>query len=202
MRELILRKCAPEAEQTVREIFEKEPFGTLERLVTQKLLDVVKRVTRTELEDEGWLLRVAPQSDRSHEELHAIVRAFLETDIFNISADTCVDVSRSADRVVEHRSGDVRNGDRAQPPPRARAPDDDRVRGAGIVAQRWIAEPGLQSFLQDASLSGDVTAEEVAFLKSLKIARRRPTPLYYYREAAEPSRPAPLPPGSIIKVLS
>ena len=75
-------------------MFEKEAFGTLERLVTQKLLDVVKRVTKTELKAKGWLLRVAPRSDRSHEELLAIAREFLETDIFNISADigaTCLD---------------------------------------------------------------------------------------------------------------
>ncbi len=80
MRELILRKCAPEAEKALREMFEKESFGTLERLVTQKLLDVVKRVTKTELEDKGWLLRVAPRSGRSQEELLASARAFPATD--------------------------------------------------------------------------------------------------------------------------
>jgi Transposase DDE domain len=36
--------------------FEKEPFGTLERLITQKLLDVAKRVAKEELESEKWLL--------------------------------------------------------------------------------------------------------------------------------------------------
>ena len=44
------------------------------------------------------------------------------------------------------------------------------------------AEPGLQAFLQDPSLSGDVTAEEIEFLKALRFTRKRPTPLYYYRE--------------------
>src|SRR6266540_262485 len=38
-RELILRKCNRENEKHVRAIFEKQPFGELERLVTQKLLD-------------------------------------------------------------------------------------------------------------------------------------------------------------------
>src|ERR1051325_965922 len=42
VRELILRKCNPEKEQQVREVFEKQPFGELERLVTEKLLQVVK----------------------------------------------------------------------------------------------------------------------------------------------------------------
>ena len=59
VRELILRKCAPGKQQQVRAIFEKQPFGELERLVTQKLLDVVKRVAREELESEKWLRAVA-----------------------------------------------------------------------------------------------------------------------------------------------
>ena len=43
-------------------------------------------------------------------------------------------------------------------------------------------EPGLQEFLQDPSLSGSATAEEVEFLKQLRFKHARPTPLYYYRE--------------------
>src|SRR6187551_2777772 len=43
-------------------------------------------------------------------------------------------------------------------------------------------EPGLQAFLQDPSLRGDATAEEIEFLKKLRFAGRRPTALYYYRE--------------------
>jgi len=42
IRELILNKCAPDREKQVRAIFEKQPFGELERFVTQKLLDVIK----------------------------------------------------------------------------------------------------------------------------------------------------------------
>jgi transcriptional regulator with XRE-family HTH domain len=40
MRALILRKCPREKEPYIRTIFAKQPFGELERLVTQKLLDV------------------------------------------------------------------------------------------------------------------------------------------------------------------
>src|SRR5205809_4973818 len=38
VRELILRKCEANKEQAIRAMFEKEPFGALERLVTQKPL--------------------------------------------------------------------------------------------------------------------------------------------------------------------
>src|ERR1043166_285579 len=43
VRELLLAKCNRDKRHHVRVIFEKEPFGELERLVTQKLLDVVKK---------------------------------------------------------------------------------------------------------------------------------------------------------------
>jgi hypothetical protein len=37
VRELILRKRVPAKEKQIRVIFEKQPFGELERLVAQKL---------------------------------------------------------------------------------------------------------------------------------------------------------------------
>ena len=47
-----------------------------------------------------------------------------------------------------------------------------------------VAEPGLEAFLRDRSLSGGATREELAFLKGLRFRfnGRRPTALYYYRE--------------------
>src|SRR5712691_10566134 len=44
------------------------------------------------------------------------------------------------------------------------------------------AGSGLNKFLQDASLSGTATEEELAFLKRLRFNGKRPTALYYYRE--------------------
>src|SRR5881396_653285 len=65
VRELVLRKCSPEKQQAIRTIFERQAFGELERLVTQKLLDVIKRVAREELKNEQWLRSVARTSGRS-----------------------------------------------------------------------------------------------------------------------------------------
>src|SRR5919197_4450115 len=59
MRALILRKCPPDKEPYFRAIFAKEPFGELERLVTHKLLDVVKNVAKEELASETWLRNIA-----------------------------------------------------------------------------------------------------------------------------------------------
>lgn len=181
VRELILRKCAPEAEKTIRSMFEKEPFGALERLVTQKLLDVVKRVTRGELADEAWLRLVARLSDRRYEELRVIVLDFLEADILTISADNCVTF---LDPLIESWSIDLVTFAMEIVLNRRLAPEHlTRIefveRGSPAMAD---AEAGFHGFLQDPSLSGDVTAEEIEFLKALKFTRKRPTPLYYYRE--------------------
>src|SRR5687767_3272109 len=53
--ELILRKCHGSRKAAVRAIFEREPFGELERLVTRTILDLVKGIARDQLENEHWL---------------------------------------------------------------------------------------------------------------------------------------------------
>jgi hypothetical protein len=79
---LILRKCAPERQLQIQAIFEKQAFGELERLVTQKLLDVCKRVARAELQSEKWLHMVARSSGRSYKQMRVIILEFLDTDQF------------------------------------------------------------------------------------------------------------------------
>jgi len=43
-------------------------------------------------------------------------------------------------------------------------------------------EPGLKEFLENASLSGDATEEEIGFLRKLRFKGKQPTSLYYDRE--------------------
>jgi transcriptional regulator with XRE-family HTH domain len=181
VREVVLRKCAADSEAHVRAIFEKEPFGELERLVTQTLLDVVKGVATAELENDYWLRMVAEVSHRSFEETRVIVLEFLDTDIFHLSAEHCVsfldplleswniDLTTFAlDIVLNPRvvSGHVKRFEFVE-------------RKAG---EAFVEEPGLREFLDDPDLSGTATEEEVAFLKRLRFTGKRPTPLYYYRE--------------------
>jgi transcriptional regulator with XRE-family HTH domain len=90
VRELILRKCRPDIKEEIRGIFEKQPFGELERLVTQKLLDVVKALAKEELENENWLRLVARLGGRSYEQLRVIVLEFLDADVFGLSPENCV----------------------------------------------------------------------------------------------------------------
>jgi hypothetical protein len=181
VRELILRKCTPVLERSVRAMFDKEPFGALERLVTQKLLDVVKRVTREELDDETWLRRVARLSDRSYEQLRVIVLEFLETDVFNVSDEHCVTF---LDPLIESWDIDLATFGMEIVLNRRLAPGQPKR--FEFVERHPVApvkrEPGLHAFLQDASLSGGATEEEIEFLRTLTFTGKRPTPLYYYRE--------------------
>jgi transcriptional regulator with XRE-family HTH domain len=90
VRQSILRKCQPGKAAQVRAIFEKQPFGELERLVTQRLLDVLQAVARQELANDYWLRMVADLGGRSFEEMRVIVLEFLDTDIYHLSRDHCV----------------------------------------------------------------------------------------------------------------
>ena len=90
VRELVLRKCKPDKQKHIRTIFEKQPFGELERLVTQKLLDVVKGVAREELEGDNWLHLVARLSNRSYEEMRVAILDFLDTNVLDVSIENCV----------------------------------------------------------------------------------------------------------------
>ena len=181
VRELILRKCAPGKVKPIQAMFEKEPFGALERLIAQKLLDVVQRMAKEELQDETWLRRVARLSGRSYEQLRVVVLEFLETDVFNLSAENCVTF---LDPLIESWDIDLATFGMEIVLNRRLAPGHPRR--FEFVEREAVPpngdEPGLQAFLQDPSLKGDATAQEIEFLKTLRFAHKRPTALYYYRE--------------------
>jgi len=181
VRELILRKCAPDKEAEIRVIFERQPLGELERLVTSKVLEVAKQVARQELDNEYWVRMIAQLGGRSYEEMRVIVLEFLDTDIFQVSAENCL---AFLDPLIE--SWDV----------------DLVTFGLEIVLNRRVAaghvkrfefverdfdervteEQGLTEFLRDPALCGTATAEEIVYLKRLRFTGKRPTPLFYYRE--------------------
>jgi transcriptional regulator with XRE-family HTH domain len=181
VRELILRKCHPDKEPQVRAIFEKQPFGELERLVTKQLLGVVKGVAKAELENEYWLHMVAELGGRSYQEMRVIVLEFLDTDIFHLSRENCV---AFLDPLIE--SWDIDLATFALDillNPRVVSGHVKRFEFIEREAdQLFVEEPGLNEFLEDPALSGTATEEEVAFLKRLRFKGRHPSPLYYYRE--------------------
>src|SRR2546425_4110907 len=90
VRELLLQKCKAAKRTQVRAIFEKEPFGELERLITQTLLEVVKVLVREELRREKSLRTVARESNRSYKQMRVSVLEFLDSDVFNITPESCI----------------------------------------------------------------------------------------------------------------
>ncbi len=155
-RELILRKSDPAREKELRRIFEKEPFGELERLVTQKLLDAAQEVAKEELETEERLRLMARIGNRSYEQCVSFLNAIIES--WDIDLKTF-----GMDVVLK---GGMKRFEFAECEPH----------------QPFAIEPGLEQFLQNRSLSGDATGEEIEFLKALKFRGRQPSPIYYYRE--------------------
>ena len=180
-RGLVLRKCKQDRQRQIRGVFEKQPFGELERLITQKLLDVVKRVAKEELESEVWLRLVAELSNRSYEEMRVAIPEFLDTDVFNVSIENCVSF---LDPLIESWDIDLatfvieitlNHGVASRHPRRFEFVESE-------TEPAFEEEPGLRDFLRDASLSGDANQDEMEFLRKLRFKGRRPAPLYYYRE--------------------
>jgi transcriptional regulator with XRE-family HTH domain len=179
-RELIVRKCVPDKREQVRAIFEKQPFGELERLVTQKLLDVIKKVAKEELKSESWLHLVARLAGRSYEQLRVTLLEFLDTDVFSLSPENCVsfldplieswdvDLTTFAMEIVLNR--------------RIASGDPRRFAFVETGPDRPDVEPGFKEFLKDRSLSGTASTEEIELLKQMRFNGKRPTALYYYRE--------------------
>jgi transcriptional regulator with XRE-family HTH domain len=180
VREVILRKCVADKEKQVRAIFEKQPFGELERFVTQKLLDVIKKVAKEELNNENWVHLVARLAGRSYEQTRVTLLEFLDTDVFSLSPENClsflgplieswdVDLTTFGMEIVLNRR--IAIGD----------PKRFEFVEAGPVQPE--VELGFKEFLNDSSLSGTATTDEIELLRNLRFDGKRPTPLYYYRE--------------------
>ncbi len=180
IRELIVRKCVPDKVKQVREIFEKQPFGELERLVTQKLLDVIKKVAKEELNSENWLHLVARLAGRSYEQTRVTLLEFLDTDVFSLSPENCVSF---LDPLIESWDVDLTTfGMEIVLNRRIASGDPRRFEFVETGPLQPEVEPGFTEFIKDSSLSGSASKEEIDLLKKLRFNGKRPTPLYYYRE--------------------
>jgi transcriptional regulator with XRE-family HTH domain len=180
-RELILHKCDSARRKEVGRIFAKEPFGELERLVTQKLLDVAHGVAKDELQSEDWLRRMAQSSARTYEQIRVAILEFLDTDVFSISVENFVSF---LDPIIDSWDIDLKSfGMEVVLNRRLAAGTRKRFEFAEKESEQTVpVEPGLAQFLVNTSLSGDATDEEIDFLKALKVRGKKPSAIYYYRE--------------------
>src|ERR1051326_1630519 len=158
VRELLLEKCESGKRAQIRAIFEKEPFGELERLITQKLLDVVHSLAREELGRENWLRIVAKESGRSYKQMRVAVLEFLDSDVFNITSESCV---AFLDPLIVCWDIDLRTFS-------LEIGLNSKVASANLKKFEFlekeaegdsVEEPGLREFLKDRSLSADATPE-------------------------------------------
>ena len=180
VRELILRKCVPAKEEQIRVIFEKQPFGELERLVTQKLLDVIKKVAKEELNSENWLHLVTRLAGQSYEQMWVTLLEFLDTDVFSLSHENCVSF---LDPLIESWDVDLTTfGMEIVLNRRIASGDPRRFEFVETGPGQPLIEPGFKEFLNDSSLIGTATKEETELLRNLRFNGKRPTSIYYYRE--------------------
>lgn len=178
VRELILQKCRPAQREQIRAIFEKEPFGELERLVTQKLLDVVKRVARGELDSETWLRSVARIGGRSYESMRVSILEFLDANVFDLSPDNCASF---LDPLIESWEIDLSSfGLEVVLNRRLNAGGARKFEFVENQVPKPFEQAGLKEFLLHQA--SDITEDEIAFLRSLRFKGRIPNALYYYRE--------------------
>ena len=141
---------------------------------------MIKKVAKEELNSENWLHVVARLTGRGYEQLRVTLLEFLDTDVFNLSPENCIsfldplieswDVDLTTFGMEIVLNGRIASGDPKRYEFVERGPDQTEV------------EPGFKEFLNDSSLSGTATKEEMEFLKNLKFNGKRPTSLYYYRE--------------------
>jgi len=179
-RKLILRKCVAARQKEVRSIFERQPLGELEQLVTRKLLEVVSRVARAELDNEAWLDEVAHLGDKTHEQMRVIILDFLDTDIFNISNTSC---DSFLDPLIARWDIDLATFDMEITLNERLAPGEPK-KFAFVEKDYDIQhgdEPGLTDFLQDSVLCIGLSEEELAFLRKIRFETRQPNRLFYYR---------------------
>lgn len=170
-RELLLRKCDLDRRDEVGRIFAKEPFGELERLVTQQVLAAAQAEGR-----DAPLGAVAQSSGWTPEQARAAIAAFLETDVLGLGSSSCTAV---LDVLLEGWDIDLRTF----------ALELTFFAAAGARRFEFLEtpptpppEPGFAAFLGDPALRGDATPEELGFLGQLRFAGRKPSALYYYRE--------------------
>ena len=195
-RELILRKCEVVRQTEVRRIFEKEAFGELERLVTQKILDVAQGLAREELRSEEWLRLVAKLSNCSYERMRVDILELLDTDVFHVSIESCVSF---LDPMIDSWDIDLKSfGIEIALNPRLTPGNLKRFEFVEMAPEPHAPlEPSFEQFLKDKSLSGDATEEEIEFLKTLRFKGKRPSALYYYRELQSLRDPLHFPPPEL-----
>lgn len=180
VRALVIEKCASIRRAQIKTIVAQQPFGELERLVTQTLLDVSHDVARAELDNIRWIRKIANSSRRSDQEMRLATISFLETDVYHLTSDHCTSFLRPL-----VKSWDVDLSTFAIVVVIDHPAPGDPTRRFAMIEQPAVpvdGQSGFRAFRADPVLSALVTDDELVFLRGLPLGRRQGTALYYYRE--------------------
>ena len=174
MRELILGKCNRRHQKQMRSLFEKDPFGEVERLITRTLVEVVREEARTHARDEQWLRKIAEGSGQNYRTMRVRLIDVLDNDPSASIADFMLFIEpliklwtfdpNGFEMQVRLTSGDARTF----------------AFGEDVQKKTVTVDPaGLRAFLRDTRLSSDVTPEEMAILRS--VIQPSANAIFYYR---------------------
>ncbi|HEX9161218.1 MAG TPA: helix-turn-helix transcriptional regulator [Thermoanaerobaculia bacterium] len=176
MRELVLRKCRPAAQRVMRSIFEKEPFGYVEQLVTRTLIEVIRDEARVHARDEKWLRSLTTAAKHSYRALRVRLIDLLDSD----PAASIGDYSPFIDSMVRSWDLDLHHFDltiQLSSGATRSFSFEQRAKEEPLAD-----DPALRAFFRDATLSAGITAEEIEFLRRIRFSGpERPAALFYYR---------------------
>lgn len=173
MRELVLRKCRPARRARVQAIFEKEPFGDLEMLVTRTLIGAVRDEARNHARDETWLRSIAPRG--SFRRMRVGLIELLDSD----PVAPIGDFSRFIEPLVKTWDFDFVHFTIQV---HLASGGTSRFAFHEETADTTPEEPALRAFLADETLSSGATPEEIEVLRGMRFPPSlRPNTLLYYR---------------------
>jgi hypothetical protein len=112
--------------------------------------------------------------------MRVAILEFLDTDVFEVSREGCVTF---LDPMIDSWDIDLKTfGMEIVLNPRLAPGSVRRFEFAEVMAAPSAGlEPGFEQFLRNGKMSGDVTGEEIKFLRALTFTDRRPTALFYHR---------------------
>jgi transcriptional regulator with XRE-family HTH domain len=175
MRELVLRKCKHARQRQMRDIFEKQPFGELEQLITRTLIEVVRSEARNHADDETWVRSIAKRGRNSYREMRVRMIDLLDSD----PRASIGDFSSFLDPLIAAWDYDLDDFTLEVELPTG------GVRKFAFreeIEETSEEESGFRKFLKDPNLNSGATPGEIEFLRRMRFpSGGRPTAIFYYR---------------------
>lgn len=180
VRETILKKCDPQSAGHVRDVFNRRPFGVVERIVAEKLLEVIKSIIRVDIDRTAWMNAVGERARVNNENLRIMMENILNSDILSVNG---ADLALLLDILIDRWDVDLSTfAFEIKTDPKL-TPGHEKTFELIETEMEFPgdSQPGFKKFLANHALSGDASDSEIDFLRRLRFDRKKPTALFYYR---------------------